>query len=72
MIKDFVPKIKIELDKINSENELMNLKSKYLGKKGELTEFTNSLKSLTIEEKKVQGPLTVSYTHLTLPTKRIV
>jgi len=57
MIKDFVPKIKIELDKINSENELMNLKSKYLGKKGELAEFTNSLKSLTIEEKKVQGPL---------------
>ena len=49
MINQFVPKIINEIAKINTENELMNLKSKYLGKKGEFTIFTNSLKDLSIE-----------------------
>ena len=57
MINQFVPKIINEIAKINTENELMNLKSKYLGKKGEFTIFTNSLKDLSIEEKKKQGPI---------------
>ena len=34
MINQFVPKIIDEISKIDTENELMNLKSKYLGKKG--------------------------------------
>ena len=41
MINQFVPKIIDEISKIDTENELMNLKSKYLGKKGEFTIFTN-------------------------------
>ena len=57
MINQFVPKIIDEISKIDTENELMNLKSKYLGKKGEFTIFTNSIKDLSIEEKKIQGPI---------------
>ena len=57
MINDFLPKIKKEIITISTENELMNLKSKYLGKKGEFTIFTNSIKDLSIEEKKTQGPI---------------
>ncbi len=57
MINDFLPKIKQEILKIHTENDLMNLKSKYLGKKGEFTAYTNSLKDLSIEEKKKQGPI---------------
>ena len=43
MINQLIPKIKKEISIIKSENELMNLKSKYLGKKGELTSYTNSI-----------------------------
>ena len=57
MINQFIPKIIDEISKIDTENELMNLKSKYLGKKGEFTIFTNSIKDLSIEEKKIQGPI---------------
>ena len=57
MINQLIPKIKKEISIIKSENELMNLKSKYLGKKGELTSYTNSIKDLSIEEKKIQGPI---------------
>ena len=55
MINQLIPKIKKEISIIKSENELMNLKSKYLGKKGELTSYTNSIKDLSIEEKKNTG-----------------
>ena len=54
MINQFIPKIIDEISKIDTENELMNLKSKYLGKKGEFTIFSNSIKDLSIEEKKIQ------------------
>ena len=57
MINQFVPKIINEISKIDTEHELMNLKSKYLGKNGEFTIFTNSIKDLSIEEKKKQGPI---------------
>jgi len=57
MINDFIPKIKKEITQISTENDLMNLKSKYLGKKGEFTVLTNSIKDLSIDEKKTQGPI---------------
>ena len=57
MINQLIPKIKKEISIIKSENELMNLKSKYLGKKGELTSYTNSIKDLSIEEKTVNSPM---------------
>jgi len=57
MIDQLIPKVKEEILLVNSENELMNLKAKYLGKKGVLATFTNSIKDLSIEEKKTQGPI---------------
>jgi len=57
MIDDFIPKIKKEIAQISTENDLMNLKSKYLGKKGEFTVLTNTIKDLSIDEKKIKGPI---------------
>ena len=45
-------------------NELEELRVKFLGKKGEITKILRDMGKLSAE--------TVSYTHLTLPTKRIV
>ena len=50
-----IKKLVKDLTKVSTENELLNIKSKYLGKKGEITLLTNSLKDLSIEDKKIQG-----------------
>ncbi len=50
-----IKKLVNDLTKVSTENELLNIKSKYLGKKGEITLLTNSLKDLSIEDKKIQG-----------------
>lgn len=59
-------KIKIEeiknfateaLKKAKDSKELENLEIKFLGRKGELTRILRSLKDLTIEERRVIGPL---------------
>ena len=47
--------IKEKLKKLSNLNELYNLKLEYLGKKGRITEMMNSLKELTIEQKKLEG-----------------
>jgi len=44
-----------ELDNIKSIQELSNLKAKYIGKKGLITERIKQLRSLSPEERKVQG-----------------
>ena len=55
MSDDHPTRIKNDLKNVSSENELMNVKSKYLGKKGEITLLTNSLKNLSIENRRKQG-----------------
>jgi len=55
MSDNHLTRIKDDLKNVSSENELMNVKSKYLGKKGEITRLTNSLKDLSIEDRKKQG-----------------
>ena len=45
-----------ELTQYSKPADLLNLKSKYLGKKGPLTEALKSLKDATPEERKVIGP----------------
>lgn len=47
--------IKEKIKKLSNLNELYNLKLEYLGKKGRITEMMNSLKELTIEQKKLEG-----------------
>ena len=46
-----------ELNNLSKEADVLNCKAKYLGKKSELNDLLASLKNLTVEEKKVMGPL---------------
>ena len=46
-----------ELKDLNKEADVLNCKAKYLGKKSELNELLSSLKDLSVEKKKVMGPL---------------
>ena len=60
-MKETVEKIKNELNedltKTTNAQEISNLKVKYLGKKGLVTELTSNMKDLSIEEKKEVGRL---------------
>jgi len=58
-----------DLENVNSINDLVNLKSKYLGKKGLVTELTANMKDLSIEERKEVGK--VSNEVRTLVTEKI-
>jgi phenylalanyl-tRNA synthetase alpha subunit len=40
-----------ELEKSNSEDSIQNIRVKYLGKKGLITDLLKSLKELSVEEK---------------------
>ena len=66
------------LNEVKTIKDIDELKVKYLGKKGEITQILKGMKDLSKEERPVMGALVnevreaVSYTHLTLPTKRIV
>ena len=46
-----------QLSKLKDEKELDELRIKYLSKKGSVTELANSIKDLSIEDKKKFGPL---------------
>ena len=53
MSNNLIDNLKVELSQVNSENDLMNLKSNYLGKKGEITKLAANIKNLSVEEKKL-------------------
>ena len=44
-------------EKITNKNELENIRIKYLGKKGIVTEYSKNMKDLSIEEKKEYGKI---------------
>ncbi len=46
-----------DINNSKEEHELLNLKSKYIGKNSEIYSYITNLKNLTIEEKKKYGPL---------------
>ena len=58
-IKEKVNSIREELNKdidnISNINDINNLKVKYLGKKGLITELTSNMKDLSIDERKEVG-----------------
>ncbi len=60
-MKEDINKLKIELDEelsnVKSMNELNDLRTKYLGKKSKIQEFSMMMRDLSIEEKKECGKL---------------
>ncbi len=47
---------KSEIENLTKQADVLNLKAKFLGKQGEISEILKSLKSATVEEKKLLGP----------------
>lgn len=60
-MKEKLEKLKLnvenELKSIKKESDILNLKSKVLGKNSELNSYLSDLKTMSIEDKKVYGPL---------------
>ncbi len=56
-IEKIKKELKSEIQLTNNTNDLANLKVKYLGKKGLVTELTRDMSNLSIEEKKEIGRL---------------
>ena len=56
-INNLRTEIKEKLENTNTLKELTELKNIYLSKKGPVSELTNSLRDLSIEEKKEFGKL---------------
>ena len=56
-INDLILMAKKEISDIKKEADLLNVKSKYLGKKSEFNALLASLKDMSNEDKKVFGPL---------------
>lgn len=56
-LTQLVNDLKSELVLAQKEADILNIKSKYLGKKSELNNQLSELKNLSNEEKKIQGPL---------------
>ena len=56
-LNELLTSLQSEVKEIKTEAEYLNLKSKYLGKKSELSQAMSTIKDMTTEEKKENGPL---------------
>ena len=56
-LKKLVESASLEAKTIETENDYLNIKSKYLGKKSKLSDLMKNLKDMTSDEKKQYGPL---------------
>ena len=56
-LKEIVSNALIEVKEATKEADLLNIKSKYLGKKSKISELMSKLKDMTIDEKKQFGSL---------------
>ena len=56
-LKTLVEKFIAEVKSVDKEADLMNVKSKYLGKNSELVEALSRLREMSIEDKKIFGVL---------------
>lgn len=54
-IEQIKSSLEADLQQVTSMNDVVNLKVKYLGKKGLVTELTSNMKDLSIEERKEVG-----------------
>lgn len=56
-LKKLIESASLEAKTIETENDYLNIKSKYLGKKSKLSDLMKNLKDMTSDEKKQYGPL---------------
>ena len=56
-LNELIENLKLEVSEIKTEADFLNVKSKYLGKKSELSNLMSTIKDMTVEEKKENGPL---------------
>ncbi len=54
-MENILEELKNDLMTVNTEHELNEIKTKYLGKKGSITELSSKIKDLPVEEKKTFG-----------------
>ena len=54
-LEKILENLKIDLKGVNTEHELSEVKTKYLGKKGSITSLSSKIKDLSNEEKKTFG-----------------
>lgn len=54
-MENILEELKNDLNEIKKEHDLNEIKTKYLGKKGRITELSSQIKDLPIEEKKTFG-----------------
>lgn len=56
-LKQIIINLEQELKNCEKEADILNVKSKYLGKKSELNTYLSKLKEMSVEEKKTNGPI---------------
>lgn len=56
-LESLITSLKDELASCTKEADILNVKSKYVGKKSRITEILGSLKNMTVEEKRKYGSL---------------
>ena len=56
-LESLITSLKSELKECTKEADILNVKSKYVGKKSRITEILGSLKNMTVEEKRKYGSL---------------
>ncbi len=56
-LKQIISSLEQDLKACEKEADILNVKSKYLGKKSELNTYLSNLKEMSTEEKKVNGPI---------------
>lgn len=56
-LKDLVARATEEAKEIRTEADYLTIKSKYLGKKSELADYMSHIREMSVEDKKLYGPL---------------
>ena len=56
-LESLIANLKKELKECTKEADILNVKSKYVGKKSRITEILGNLKNMTVEEKRKYGSL---------------
>ena len=60
-IKSLKNEIELELNSVKNLKDLNEIKNKYLSKKGPVSELSNGLRDLSIDNKKVYGKLITDF-----------